>query len=1118
MVKKLGIMMINIALLLGIMMISSISATLSFNNYADFKQNVGSRYGTIDVYDGNIIFPDEKIASYVLQNNTDYCLANCFADGIATLFKDGTLFESIKFETLGKRLTSIQSSKFYIKTGTEEYQEDIADYKESCRDVNLNKSNQPIIKCFNDIVGYHKEIRIRDVYKEYNGEILKAGTYEWKLNGKKDPAQTVDWIATTNNVELKAWSVWASGLNANIIHYWKLDTGNATSTPDSLFRSNGTMVNGDPYNITGKIKDSYYFGNLAINYSNTYTKALNRNWTLNMWIYGGTSAGGYAEYLTSGITGENGWALTGGGSGGTRLIMTKPGVIETTCGSSTALNSGAWTMITVVYEANNSCTMYSNGTVVASVNDGTVYGSTSNVAFIGSYVGAKINARIDEVGIWNRSLTFSEIQDLYNNSLGISYTNVFDSITTTLNAPLNDTKTNNSLIAFNYTITPVSLNITNWTLNVWYINGTLAHQHVNTTIFTNETITIIHNDTLFFDEKYYWNVYSCGNGISGSKCSWDSINRTFQIHSQLPTITLNSLPNVSTTSLPVNATLNVTSSDVFLSTCWYITSDNATTQIYTCNSTQNISFATGGAKTITAYANDTFGNTNSSTFSFNIYDFSYSQSGSASAGEGSSQTFSFILNSNSFAIGDADAGLWYGGVNKGVTTKTVLNSTAIEFSNTFVIPNGTGNSTGKNVSWFWNYNATQLTTRNSTTQLQTVYNVSISDCAIASGYTILNLTLKDEELNSLVNVTAPNLATIELDLEITSLANSSLVWEFSKKWLNNQTVSVCVPNGLLNLTTYRIDFTVGYDATDKVREFFYMDNGTLDNTNYFNSYTIHQIDLMDLATADSTTFLFEYTDADNQEVDDIIVHTFRKYIGEGLFREVERSKQDNAGQTHVHLVEEDVIYYFMITQYGHIIFTSDTYNAKCLSTPCEISLSASATDVNWSLTDNEGGNYAVATNKATRIVTTTFSLDAIGLVNVSLYKFMNGTETLLNSSSLSATSGTINLYVPLSYGNSTFFVAIYRDGTFIKSQWVDLVESGKDYFGTLGAILGGLVVLAIILMAVTEGAGFIVFTVLALIVISIMGLVDLGWMAIISIACAGGIIVWKLVNRRNKPN
>ena len=606
--------------------------------------------------------------------------------------------------------------------------------------------------------------------------------------------------------------------------------------------------------------------------------------------------------------------------------------------------------------------------------------------------------------------------------------------------------------------------------------------------------------------------------ISYANDSFGNLNYTtvhFHAHTGSPTFALNSLNNVSTTWLPQNLTLDVTSTDPYLQTCRYSTSDDATNVIYTCNTVQNISFNTGGTKTITVYANDSFGNTNSTSYFANLYDFNITQTGDAIAVDGATKIFTLIVNSSSFAIGDASATFWYNGNYYAPTSKTVLDTNRILFSKTLLIPNGTGNSSGKNVNWLWNYSATQLTLRNSTQRNQSVFTFTVGDCQ-TSGYgkVILNLSLKDEETNALVNITSPNTANIEVDLDISSELDPTNVYTFHLQWLNNNSVAVCVPVELLNYSSYKVDMTIGYDSTSHVREFFYLDNGTLDNTNYFNSYTTHDISLMDLASADSTTFLFEFTDADGLQVEDAIVHTFRKYIGEGLFREVERSRQDNNGQTHLHLVEEDVIYYFMVSQYGTIIYSSDTYNAKCLSTPCEISLSASASETNWSIIDNEGGSYSVSTNKGTRIVTTTFSIDSIDLVNVSLYKMVNGVETLINTTSISATAGSLDLTVPLAYGNNSFFVAIYRDNEFIKSEWIDMTESGINYFGTMGAILGGMVVLVIMLMAVSEGAGFIIFTSLALIIVGIMKLVDLGWLALISIICAGGIIVWKLINRR----
>jgi hypothetical protein len=475
---------------------------------------------------------------------------------------------------------------------------------------------------------------------------------------------------------------------------------------------------------------------------------------------------------------------------------------------------------------------------------------------------------------------------------------------------------------------------------------------------------------------------------------------------------------------------------------------------------------------------------------------------------GSSNTIYFNITNKT--LSQSNATLHYYNGSQYVMNLLSSNATSSSWYYTLNAPTLSSNA---NITFNFSYFASGVA-GNSGNYNQSVIIPNITDCALTSGRVILNLSLKDEKLTSLVNLTSPNTANIELDLDITSKNNPLATWSFAKQWINNNTVAVCVPWGLLNSTSYKIDFTVGFDATDHVQEFYYLDNGTLDNTNYFNSYTDNTIDLFDLLTTDSTTFLFSYTDIYGLKVPYSIVHTYRKYIGEGLFREVERSKQDNNGQTHVHLVEEDVIYYFMVSQYGNILYTSPTVNAKCLSTPCEITLSGSSTDRNWSMFDSEGGKYYIYSNKATRMVYTLFNLEKSALVNMSLYKMVDGSEVLINQTSITAMAGTLNLHVPLVYGNNTFFVAVYRDNVFVKSAWIDMTESGKDYFGTFGAILSGMIILALMLMAVTEGAGFIVFTALALIIIGAMQLVSLSWLAIISIVCAGGVILFKLVSRR----
>jgi hypothetical protein len=177
-------------------------------------------------------------------------------------------------------------------------------------------------------------------------------------------------------------------------------------------------------------------------------------------------------------------------------------------------------------------------------------------------------------------------------------------------------------------------------------------------------------------------------------------------------------------------------------------------------------------------------------------------------------------------------------------------------------------------------------------------------------------------------------------------------------------------------------------------------------------------------------------------------------------------------------------------------------------------LTASASVPNWTLIDNEGGKYTISSNKTTRIVTTVFSLTSPALVNMSIYRLANGSLILINSTSTTGIAGSLTATVPLVYGNGTFFASIYKNNVFIKSVWVDLRESGKDYFGTLGLVLAGFLLLTIMLMAVSEGAGFIIFTGVALLLVIILNIIDMSMASLILVLVAGGIILYKLVKRR----
>ncbi|GAG24051.1 unnamed protein product, partial [marine sediment metagenome] len=118
---------------------------------------------------------------------------------------DGKLFSDLKFKDRKGVLTNLKESKILILI-TEEYEIEVNDYKEVCEDV--ISVNGTYKNCSNIISGTHKEIRTKEFWEEYNFEDLKAGEYKWRIEGKKNAHEKIDWIGSSFGKELTEWAWW----------------------------------------------------------------------------------------------------------------------------------------------------------------------------------------------------------------------------------------------------------------------------------------------------------------------------------------------------------------------------------------------------------------------------------------------------------------------------------------------------------------------------------------------------------------------------------------------------------------------------------------------------------------------------------------------------------------------------------------------------------------------------------------------------------------------------------------------------------------------------------------------------------------------------------------------
>jgi hypothetical protein len=335
-------------------------------------------------------------------------------------------------------------------------------------------------------------------------------------------------------VFLLSLSFVSAGLFDNIVHYWKLDDGNSLTVIDSLGLSNGVKLSGSPKNQSGIILSAYNMTNSSsiINFSNTYIRQMNRSFAVNFWVYGRGAdtviETTYPAYISSGAYGNNGWVISNGGeSNGIKLGTWGS---ELGCNAHIVLNR--WNMATLVMLANNTEQIYINGVLncsaVVTANIGTSALANGQLGCI--VPEEQTNSSIDEVGIWNRTLSASEITTLYNGGAGYGYNQ--SDISIKLISPINNSVYSSTNISFmaDYNISGTNNQNYSWrntTYYVWYSNGTLFNQTFKTISGNNTEDTLEINN--FTTNNYKWNALAYYGNNTFRNYTWSENNNTFVV-------------------------------------------------------------------------------------------------------------------------------------------------------------------------------------------------------------------------------------------------------------------------------------------------------------------------------------------------------------------------------------------------------------------------------------------------------------------------------------------------------------------------------------------------------------------------------------------------------------
>lgn len=963
-------------LILGVILLASLVSA--------YTKNYDSGTKTITIKNNQGI----EILNLQLIHNTYFCLENCEA--------------MLKIDVLTEGLSSPFSTLRIKKKINNVWQDS------SINSLTFQQNNS----------GSWKELTLN----QFNAGLSHHGTYYVKLLGKKNPNEDVDWIPNMfSSLDLNEWAIWSG---SNMMGYWDFNTGTGTKVYDSLHDNNLTFNNTPTWqggilikslNFSASDKDSLHNASPIINWNNAITD-INSAITLNFWWYLNRTGkqvmpieiGDYVHVYYDG---------TYLYFGNDRNVGTGNYWKDTT--SYTLTN--AWHMITARYNGTGS----GGGQIFI---DG-VPAKTTNLYYTGSWTPVPnyhihiatdggyqryMYGGIDEVGLWNKSLSNSEVLSLYNQGAGLSY-GIKQPADITLEYP------DGQIIVYNPTYFNASYNSTingydlaNATYYIWFDNGTIYN---NT--YSASLSGLVDDSSVPFNftvtGNYDWNTYVCWGNGAPENCSFASSNASF-----------------------------------------------------------------------------TFGNFLENSFTFNNITL-----------EGSIETFALNITGDPLV----SARLVYNGVSY---TGTINRSDVPNYimTRSILIPQVDEDT---NMTFYWSITSSEGTS-NSTFKNQTVLNLSIDDCSVNSN-TLFNFTLADEETKEILNMGDPEVnGSIELELGISSFGYTDPFLEYAHTYSNGYYATICANVNFTDNAGYRTDLIGRYVADTHVNEFYYIDNGTINSTDIPKEITLY-----DLLLTDSTTFIFTFTDENNLIVEDAIVHVFRKYIGDGQFYEVERAKEDDNGDTLIHLVEEDVIYYFKVTLNNGLLYTSSQYTAKCLEDPCQISLTAGAI-TNDFVPPNllPEGSYSLSTDKDTRLVTLSFNLNESATMNLSIFT-LSGNQSkdddIVNSSSLTAELGSFSVYVPKSFGDITYYAVIYKNGEIVTSQFIDLTPSSRTIFGVLGVFLAILIILLLGLIGATQGVWSIIFLIIGFILASMLTLLEMDYLTLVFYICLCLAIIYKLHTR-----
>lgn len=879
-------------------------------------------------------------------------------------------------------------------------------------------------------------------------------------------------------------------LNDNIRSYYTFnETGNpladvvsgldATGSGTNFLFAQAGIINGSVYGDTGG-------ANSVVDLPTTYGVFTDGEYSVSFWV---NSIGGIE--------------LKFHGEANTRLIQSGGTMNWEVNGGNTltaGYDSGTW--INYIITSNSTGRkFYKNGVLASSSTLTTPSSSGGSSQFIfnnGDY--------LDEMGIWDRALTSTEVSALYSNGNGNTYP---FSGSISLNSPAEGYISASTSVEFNATAFARS--------GATLINMTLEHNasgtwtDIETKSLSGAEDTETFTDTFVDGDNFDWRIDACDD----VSC-FISENRNLIIDTSVPSISIISPINNSLIEnigeINLNQSVEITITDINLDTCWY-SYNNINTTFGTGGTCGDFNLTLKDVSTLPiheliVWANDTGGNIGVNSTQWEYRGFITNQTFNSPVLETSSSTYGIEMvlgTDTSFTSGE----LFTNGSSQGLGSFTTSGSN-ITATKIITVPSVTIGSGSEIYEINWNITLADTETGDTISNLSSIQEQTINELVFnfcgASGATVpvLNFTMMDEITNTEINA-ATNATTFEGTFNLG--ANSEFLtknFSFSNQSVDVSRFDFCTSN---ESNVFFTNLQSDYSAVGFSDKNYFLNNASL------NGNATNEIDLFLLREEESIEFFITVLES-LSPVQDATIHIAKFFTGEGVYKTVEIDVTDSSGRVSANL-ELNKPYRFTVIKDSSILGIFEQ-NSICEAAPCEINLNLDTipSDYLAGFTSAFAQNvvYNITFDPITKMVDFEF-VDLTGLATsfrmdiVDLNNYVNG-SSVINTQRVFTSSGS------MSYNASLLDAGDYRVNTYIArspDQFIAFLEFLLEGFGATFGMLGlafAFMFILIVIFGLSLNPSFIIMSIpLAIHTTKLMGFLSVEPQTIVLLYLLSGATV-----------